>query len=333
MPASLVCVHPDRSVAGECSAAEIASGPHRHIQDTNIARLPVLASAQHARSEYVLSISITVTSYYGFTETQISTFQARRQALPTPLPPYVGALDQQHDDLLIVGFLGQALAGARKLDARCAASATSPRSDDAVARHRAGNLDDAIESRARAIAIDRKFGPAQYLRQRLPHRAGARRTSRHGADADHAPLRRLPAARRDLRARRTSAPTTWSATRRCWASCASRPKAPRCVTSVCTGSLVLGAAGLLEGYRATTHWSAIDFLAAFGAIPTKTRVCVDRNRFTGGGVTAGIDFALTLVSSLSIARPRKRSSSGSNTTRLRRSMPARRIPRRPRSSP
>ncbi|MBR0871051.1 DJ-1/PfpI family protein [Bradyrhizobium tropiciagri] len=70
------------------------------------------------------------------------------------------------------------------------------------------------------------------------------------------------------------------------------------ITSVCTGSLVLGAAGLLKGYRATTHWSAIDFLADFGAIPTKTRVCVDRNRFTGGGVTAGIDFALTLVSEL-----------------------------------
>ncbi|MBR0796782.1 DJ-1/PfpI family protein [Bradyrhizobium jicamae] len=70
------------------------------------------------------------------------------------------------------------------------------------------------------------------------------------------------------------------------------------VTSVCTGSLVLGAAGLLKGYRATTHWSAIDFLAGFGAIPTRTRVCADRNRFTGGGVTAGIDFALTLVSEL-----------------------------------
>jgi cyclohexyl-isocyanide hydratase len=68
------------------------------------------------------------------------------------------------------------------------------------------------------------------------------------------------------------------------------------ITSVCTGSLVLGAAGLLKGYRATTHWSAIDFLSAFGATPTRTRVCVDRNRITGGGVTAGIDFALTLVS-------------------------------------
>ena len=70
------------------------------------------------------------------------------------------------------------------------------------------------------------------------------------------------------------------------------------VTSVCTGSLVLGAAGLLKGYRAATHWTAMDFLTAFGATPTHTRVCVDRNRVTGGGVTAGIDFALTLVSLL-----------------------------------
>jgi cyclohexyl-isocyanide hydratase len=72
----------------------------------------------------------------------------------------------------------------------------------------------------------------------------------------------------------------------------------RYVTSVCTGSLVLGAAGLLKGYRAATHWTAMDCLAPFGAIPTPTRVCVDRNRITGGGVTAGIDFALTLVSIL-----------------------------------
>ncbi len=72
----------------------------------------------------------------------------------------------------------------------------------------------------------------------------------------------------------------------------------RYITSVCTGSLVLGAAGLLRGYRAATHWTAMDFLEAFGAIPTRTRVCIDRNRVTGGGVTAGIDFALTLVSIL-----------------------------------
>ena len=74
--------------------------------------------------------------------------------------------------------------------------------------------------------------------------------------------------------------------------------AAKYITSVCTGSLVLGAAGLLRGYRAATHWTAMEFLESFGAIPANTRVCVDRNRITGGGVTAGIDFALTLVSIL-----------------------------------
>src|SRR5450755_5141369 len=73
-------------------------------------------------------------------------------------------------------------------------------------------------------------------------------------------------------------------------------KGAKYITSVCTGSLVLGAAGLLQGFRAATHWTAMDFLAPYGATPTKTRVCVDRNRITCGGVTAGIDFALTLVS-------------------------------------
>jgi cyclohexyl-isocyanide hydratase len=74
------------------------------------------------------------------------------------------------------------------------------------------------------------------------------------------------------------------------------------VTSVCTGSLVLGAAGLLKGYRAATHWTAVDALPYFGASVSQERVCVDRNRITGGGVTAGIDFALTLVSML-VDRP------------------------------
>lgn len=74
------------------------------------------------------------------------------------------------------------------------------------------------------------------------------------------------------------------------------------ITSVCTGSLVLGAAGLLKGYRAATHWTATEFLELYGATAARTRVCVDRNRVTGGGVTAGIDFALTLVSIL-IDRP------------------------------
>jgi cyclohexyl-isocyanide hydratase len=72
----------------------------------------------------------------------------------------------------------------------------------------------------------------------------------------------------------------------------------RYVTSVCTGALVLGAAGLLRGKRATSHWASRDLLAAFGAIPTPGRVVRDGNVFTGGGVTAGIDFALTLVAEM-----------------------------------
>lgn len=72
----------------------------------------------------------------------------------------------------------------------------------------------------------------------------------------------------------------------------------RFVTSVCTGALVLGAAGLLRGRRATTHWASHDLLAAFGAIPVHGRVVRDGNLLTGGGVTAGIDFALTLVAEL-----------------------------------
>jgi cyclohexyl-isocyanide hydratase len=77
------------------------------------------------------------------------------------------------------------------------------------------------------------------------------------------------------------------------------------VTSVCTGALILGAAGLLTGYKATTHWMSHDQLAAFGAIPITSRIVVDRNRITGGGVTAGIDFALSvtsLITSEEIAR-------------------------------
>lgn len=70
------------------------------------------------------------------------------------------------------------------------------------------------------------------------------------------------------------------------------------ITSVCTGSTVLAAAGLLKGYRATSHWSAIDALGLLGAIPSRDRVCVDRNRITGGGVTAGIDMALTMAARL-----------------------------------
>jgi cyclohexyl-isocyanide hydratase len=70
------------------------------------------------------------------------------------------------------------------------------------------------------------------------------------------------------------------------------------VTSVCTGALVLGAAGLLHGYRATSHWSVRDLLPLVGAEPVAERVVEDGNRITGGGVTAGIDFGLTWVARL-----------------------------------
>jgi cyclohexyl-isocyanide hydratase len=72
----------------------------------------------------------------------------------------------------------------------------------------------------------------------------------------------------------------------------------RFVTSVCTGALVLGAAGLLRGRRATTHWAYHELLSIFGAIPVHERVVRDGNLLTGGGITAGIDFALTLASEL-----------------------------------
>ena len=70
------------------------------------------------------------------------------------------------------------------------------------------------------------------------------------------------------------------------------------VTSVCTGSLVLGAAGLLKGYKATSHWASLDQLALLGAEPVSERVVRDRNRITGAGVTSGIDFALVVVSEM-----------------------------------
>lgn len=70
------------------------------------------------------------------------------------------------------------------------------------------------------------------------------------------------------------------------------------VTSVCSGSLILAAAGLLEGYRAATHWGCYEILKEFGVTPDHSRVCFDRNRITGGGVTAGIDFGLRVLAEL-----------------------------------
>lgn len=72
----------------------------------------------------------------------------------------------------------------------------------------------------------------------------------------------------------------------------------RYVTSVCTGSLILGAAGLLKGKRAACHWAWRDLLPLFGAIPDEGRVVRDGNIITGGGVTAGIDFALTILAEI-----------------------------------
>jgi cyclohexyl-isocyanide hydratase len=72
----------------------------------------------------------------------------------------------------------------------------------------------------------------------------------------------------------------------------------RYVTSVCNGSLLLGAAGLLQGYRSACHWNWRKYLPRFGAIPVAERVVRDRNRMTGGGVTAGIDFGFVLAAEL-----------------------------------
>ncbi len=73
----------------------------------------------------------------------------------------------------------------------------------------------------------------------------------------------------------------------------------RYVTSVCSGALILAEAGLLDGYRATTHWAYLPQLRRYPAVTVESeRVVVDGNRITGGGVTAGIDFALTLIANV-----------------------------------
>lgn len=78
----------------------------------------------------------------------------------------------------------------------------------------------------------------------------------------------------------------------------SRASDARYVTSVCSGALLLGASGLLRGYRATTHWLSLDLLPKFGADPVDERVVRDRDRITGAGVTAGVDFALVVAAEL-----------------------------------
>ncbi|WP_437986695.1 DJ-1/PfpI family protein [Sorangium sp. So ce117] len=79
---------------------------------------------------------------------------------------------------------------------------------------------------------------------------------------------------------------------------AARAEQASYVTSVCTGSLVLGSAGLLRGYRATTHWAMREVLPLLAAEPVDARYVEDRNRITGGGVTSGIDFGLRIAAKL-----------------------------------
>lgn len=76
---------------------------------------------------------------------------------------------------------------------------------------------------------------------------------------------------------------------------AQRGEKAKWVASVCTGSLLLGAAGLLKGYRATSHWGAREQLASLCSEVSDERVCIDRNRLTGGGVTSGIDFGISIA--------------------------------------
>jgi len=83
-------------------------------------------------------------------------------------------------------------------------------------------------------------------------------------------------------------------------------EAAKYVTSVCTGSLLLAAAGLLRGYRATSLWAVADLLPLMGAQHVNERVVIDRNRITAGGVTAGIDFGLLLAAKLTDERTAKR---------------------------
>ncbi len=79
---------------------------------------------------------------------------------------------------------------------------------------------------------------------------------------------------------------------------ADRAARAKYITSVCTGSLILGQAGLLKGKRATSHWAARDTLPLFDAIPVDARVVTDGNIITGAGVSAGLDFGLALTAAL-----------------------------------
>ena len=97
--------------------------------------------------------------------------------------------------------------------------------------------------------------------------------------------------------------------------CAASAARARYVTSVCTGSLLLGAAGLLHGKRAACHWAFRELLSCFGAIPDSARVVRDGNIITGGGVTAGIDMAFTVLAEIAGRELRRGRAAGASSTR------------------
>ena len=130
-------------------------------------------------------------------------------------------------------------------------------------------------------------------REPVPTDAGFSRSMRRRANfAD------LPAARRDPACRSGGGQIALMTDPETLDFLRKQAAGARYVTSVCTGSLVLGAAGLLKGYRSACHWAWRDMLKDFGAIPVAERVVRDRNRISGGGVTAGIDFGLTVAAEL-----------------------------------
>ena len=141
---------------------------------------------------------------------------------------------------------------------------------------------------------------------RIPGRADDRRlrAGRRDRERRRPRLRRHDAARRNralrpaVRPRRHRGDRRHQRPRLHGASSSGSRRARSYLTSVCTGSLVLGAAGLLKGKRAACHWAWRDMLPLFGAIPDEARVARDGNIITGGGVTAGIDFALVIAAEL-----------------------------------
>jgi tetratricopeptide (TPR) repeat protein len=164
----LACVHVLTASPAHALRLRLPQDRIVKIQDTNIKGPDgeeLFLGYNTSKSEYVLGIKNNNTSYYELNETQIKDFQARRQ-LPTPLPPYVAPpISNMMTIYGIAGFLGLcALGWAWKFYAKWRRKRAIAQVDDAVARHRAGNLDDAIESYTRAIAIDRKFGPAYNFR-------------------------------------------------------------------------------------------------------------------------------------------------------------------------